>query len=253
MVCMYIGTGLTPTISLNVRQSIRVNIGQSRFLFPPDEVDGLPFRAIKDAVALVSSSNGSISDAQVAVDGPSRSLEKPVSVPSEVSEIKPDAYPSASALRADSTTSTSADSSADRLSNDFLDRVIDGLEVSNKEASMNDYSATDDANDGCGGGADQIELKYDESADDDEDHDDDSADDDNEAYDGEEAKDSYEYQERRQSLIENLITMGFPIDWALRAAESSDSSTTHSAAIAWIIERMELEQTKIEDLGGDSR
>ena len=252
---MYIGTGLTPTISLNVRQSIRVNIGQSRFLFPPDEMDGLPFRAVKEAIAPVSSSNGSISDALVAVDGPSRSLEKPVSVPSEVSEIKSDPYPYTSALRADSTTSTSADSSADRLSNDFLDRVIDGLEVSNKEASMNDYSATDDVNEG-GGGADQIELKYDESADEDDDHDDDSVDDDgedNEAYDGEEAKDSYEYQERRQSLIENLITMGFPIDWALRAAESSDSSTTHSAAIAWIIERMELEQTKIEDLGGDSR
>jgi hypothetical protein len=54
-------------------------------------------------------------------------------------------------------------------------------------------------------------------------------------------------------MIENLIGMGFPIDWALRAAEHSDTSGSESAAIAWIIERMEIEQSKMEDLEGDSR
>ncbi len=59
---------------------------------------------------------------------------------------------------------------------------------------------------------------------------------------------------RRQALIENLIGMGFPVDWALRAAEHCDISASESAAIAWIIERMELEQTKMDDYeGGDSR
>jgi uncharacterized UBP type Zn finger protein len=58
---------------------------------------------------------------------------------------------------------------------------------------------------------------------------------------------------RRQAMIESLIGMGFPIDWALRAAEHCDISTSESAAISWIIERMELEQSKMEEVDGDSR
>lgn len=58
---------------------------------------------------------------------------------------------------------------------------------------------------------------------------------------------------RRQAMIESLIGMGFPIDWALRAAEHCDVSTSESAAISWIIERMELEQNKLDDAEGDSR
>jgi len=57
---------------------------------------------------------------------------------------------------------------------------------------------------------------------------------------------------RRQTLIENLLGMGFPIDWALRAAEQCDVTTTESAAIAWILERMEMEQNKLNELDGDS-
>jgi len=51
---------------------------------------------------------------------------------------------------------------------------------------------------------------------------------------------------RRQVLIENLIGMGFPIDWALRGAENCDATTSESTVIAWIIERMELEQARME-------
>ena len=58
---------------------------------------------------------------------------------------------------------------------------------------------------------------------------------------------------RRQSMIESLIGMGFPVEWALRAAEHCDVTTTESAAMAWIIERMELEQTKMEEMEGESR
>lgn len=57
---------------------------------------------------------------------------------------------------------------------------------------------------------------------------------------------------RRQILVENLIGMGFPIDWALRACENCDSSVNESAAIAWIIERMELEQAKMEGYSANS-
>ncbi len=58
---------------------------------------------------------------------------------------------------------------------------------------------------------------------------------------------------RRQAMIESLIAMGFPVDWALRASEHCDVSSSESAAISWIIERMELEQSKINDVEGDSR
>lgn len=50
---------------------------------------------------------------------------------------------------------------------------------------------------------------------------------------------------RRQSLLENLISMGFPFDWALRASETCPDIT---AAISWIIEHMSLDDQR-EDNG----
>lgn len=46
-----------------------------------------------------------------------------------------------------------------------------------------------------------------------------------------------EMEARKQLLIESLIGMGFPVDWALRAAEHCDASVSESTAITWIIER----------------
>jgi hypothetical protein len=50
---------------------------------------------------------------------------------------------------------------------------------------------------------------------------------------------------RRQSIAASLIGMGFPAEWALRAAEqvdvSAEESISESQAISWIIERMEAE------------
>ena len=60
---------------------------------------------------------------------------------------------------------------------------------------------------------------------------------------------------QRQALVENLIGMGFPIEWALRAVENCEAPVSESTAISWIIERMaELEQSKedMEAAGGDS-
>jgi len=55
-----------------------------------------------------------------------------------------------------------------------------------------------------------------------------------------------EIEMRRQALVENLIGMGFPVEWAIRAAEHCDASLNESVAIAWIIERMEMENAKLE-------
>ena len=42
---------LYPALSLNVRQSVRVNFGQYRFAFPPDKVDGLPYRPVCESTS----------------------------------------------------------------------------------------------------------------------------------------------------------------------------------------------------------
>lgn len=61
-------------------------------------------------------------------------------------------------------------------------------------------------------------------------------------------------QLRRQALIESLIGMGFPVEWALRAAEHCDASVSESAAITWIIERMDADGAgKMDELEGDAR
>lgn len=76
---------------------------------------------------------------------------------------------------------------------------------------------------------------------------------DQEQEDGDEEEGAHLNELRRQAMIESLIGMGFPVDWALRAAEQCEVSTSESAAISWIIERMELEQSKINEMEGDSR
>ena len=47
---------------------------------------------------------------------------------------------------------------------------------------------------------------------------------------------------QRQDLVDNLITMGFPLEWCVRVANVQQTPVMdESAAIAWIIERMEEE------------
>lgn len=43
-------SGLFPAVSLNVRQCLRVNFGQEMFMYPPDMVDHLPYRPVRDAL-----------------------------------------------------------------------------------------------------------------------------------------------------------------------------------------------------------
>ena len=53
---------------------------------------------------------------------------------------------------------------------------------------------------------------------------------------------SPEVATQRQDLVDNLITMGFPLEWCVRVANVQQTPVMdESAAIAWIIERMEDE------------
>ena len=56
-----------------------------------------------------------------------------------------------------------------------------------------------------------------------------------------------ELELRQQNLIENLIGMGFPVEWAIRASEHCDVTLNESLAIAWIIERMGEENAKLDE------
>ena len=52
----------------------------------------------------------------------------------------------------------------------------------------------------------------------------------------------------RQQMIDNLIGMGFPVEWCVRAANHHyEDSLDESSAIAWIIEQMEMDSVNKED------
>jgi hypothetical protein len=51
---------LFPALSLNVRQAIRVNFGQYKFVHPPDEYDGKKYRSIKDYLIMQTSKSQGI-------------------------------------------------------------------------------------------------------------------------------------------------------------------------------------------------
>ena len=42
----FTGPEIFPAMSLNVRQSVRINFGQYRFQYPPDEIDGKAYQAV---------------------------------------------------------------------------------------------------------------------------------------------------------------------------------------------------------------
>eukprot|EP00940_MAST-03C_sp_MAST-3C-sp2_P000372 g372.t1 len=46
---------------------------------------------------------------------------------------------------------------------------------------------------------------------------------------------------RREVLVDNLIAMGFPVEWCVRAAHESRVGLDENLAISWIIEQMERE------------
>ncbi|CAM9328498.1 unnamed protein product, partial [Scytosiphon promiscuus] len=64
-------------------------------------------------------------------------------------------------------------------------------------------------------------------------------------------EDRNQLEVERQALVENMIGMGFPVEWAIRSAGRSGAVMSESAATAWIIERLEVENTKMEQEMGN--
>lgn len=74
------GYDIFPALSLNVRQCVRLNFGQYKFLHPPDELDGKPFKPVLQALV----------EKQAAVSAAVSSLKSP---PSSSVKAKPSAAP----------------------------------------------------------------------------------------------------------------------------------------------------------------
>lgn len=296
----FTATGLYPAISLNVRQCLRVNYGQEKFMFPPTEVDGLPFKPVNDALKIVKDMNSLLKGPSISITPASTArsivsntatplLQNPAESKGEFSPpVRADDYDMTVAMNISSshpTTSVFVTDSprpvpslgVDGTSetgregdNDIVDRVIDhSITVDDEEEGDGARSARRRGSTSAGewrmgsrqGGrsrrgsrdvnglpvsslasAANVAVAAASTV---------EADDDDTTGTGSnhESRDNFfgqqhqtttstpEMEARRQLLIENLIGMGFPVDWALRAAEHCDAAVSESNAIAWIIER----------------
>eukprot|EP01035_Chromulina_nebulosa_P018786 gene18786-24553_t len=172
-----------PAISLNVRQTIRVNFGSYRFMYPPDEIDKKPFQPVCQAIGL---KNFSLRKKSKKIDDNSNSNNNDLDINSSVLD--------------NSSSSISVNWNNNAITTNRLDERdrddSDGLDINYRSSKDNTDRSNHDNS------PDYVEMN-------------------------------------RQQLIENLIAMGFPIDWALRAVENCHDNISESLAIAWIIEQME--------------
>jgi alpha-tubulin suppressor-like RCC1 family protein len=216
------GHDIFPAISLNVRQTIRVNYGQDKFLYPPDEVDGKPYRAVRLASMLKRSASK-----YKMMRSSSDSKEMDVSSKSSLDDIQ----------IANHRLAASGFHHYSSIHSRMSERDDD---------ESDDVDDSDDEEDDMGENEDARwhgEQRYERDTEN-------SRERDNLAIVGESLGNTERANRilelRREALIENLIGMGFPVDWAVRAAEHGDATASEATAIAWIIERMELEQSKLD-------
>ena len=226
----FVATDLFPALSLNVRQSVRVNFGQSKFMYPPDEIDGKPFRPVCMAVVnptkALNSSTSSKKSKETDINECKTSSVMVDKVKSAERENDSQENPHTMNSNLDGMEAYGAIEDTGNASNDEEDEECDAAASAMFLAMENEWRASNgDNNVGDDRGVDNFIDSNDFNP--------------------------HIIQLRRQALIENLIGMGFPVEWSLRAAEHCDASVSESAAIAWILERMEFEQNKIDELEGD--
>ena len=271
--------GLFPALSLNMRQCIRLNIGTTNFIYPPSNVDGLPFRPIFEALKRSSTTTESKLNKE---ESSKNKNEASVDLLNEInSSLKSNDRVVSPAEDESSNSQSKLDDSIDMVrhyddcsgpNNLSPIRGIDVRHVERRAQDVEEEEGEDDDEDDEDEDDEEEEEEDGSQEDDLGGNDDDNDDEDGDEGDNEEieqhrptwglrAQDEYDETDdhsselRRQILVENLIGMGFPIDWAIRAAEhcdSSSSSSNESAAIAWIIEKMELEQAKMEEYSANS-
>ena len=343
----FTGPEIFPALSLNVRQSVRINFGQYRFMYPPDDLDGKPFHAVWHAAnfpkvpemlatktkdrttnaAGAASSGVGMSITGDGISSPGRLTGRRQSdmdgerVVDSAEVVSTAAAAAAEADRMRRSLIARAEQEAEKdeskaLAASELDADNTGIEallagISRRAAGVegDDSNDDDDDDDNNGDDLDDKEEEDDEAErlimdagwrsresaqcrlerefrnhgttsasdaaeeSDSEQGDDTDADNISDAemrrrlhlhgrrhdeimravMQEEDEEEAQLLELQRQSLIESLIGMGFPIDWALRAVEHCDMPTSQDHAMSWILERMtEIDQQgKIEE-GGDS-
>jgi hypothetical protein len=185
--------GLYPTISLNVRQHVRVNFGQFQFRYPPDKTDGKHFRPVSSLFSRQNQSvtqNDSVKSTQSYTISPRSIHEQILSARAfNFSSLENPSEQSSSKMQIDEVLS----------SNTPAGETSEVIRTSGHEYQSRNYGEEDN-----------------DDEEDDEEHDEDSDVFNALGYDpeGDGASSSrlqFEIrQEQRQSLIESLISMGFP-------------------------------------------
>jgi hypothetical protein len=238
-----------PALSLNVRQSIRVNFGQYKFIYPPDEIDGKKFRPVCEACIVNKKSNKTSENSNQKIKE-TNSSDK-VKNKNLNNELLLTEEQKINELISSSLNSEDEKKQEINEKNFQVDAIIRNEENCNDDHNTDDENEEDDDEDEANEYKDttnaeatrllmSMESNWRQALEGNRDNTQNSNDESNVT------------ELRRQALIENLIGMGFPVDWSLRAAEHCDASVSESTAIAWIIERMEFEQTKMEEFEGDS-
>lgn len=234
-----------PALSLNVRQSIRVNFGQYKFIYPPDEIDGKIFRPVCEA-SIINKKSNKTSNQKIKEKNSVISTDKLKNNNSNNDLLTKEEQKNNELFSLNSKEEKRQDINAhDIINNEEDDFDNDhNTDDENEEDDEEDDDEANEYNDPNNEEATRLLMSMEsnwrqalESSRDDTQNSNDA---------------SNVNELRRQALIENLIGMGFPVDWSLRAAEHCDASVSESTAIAWIIERMEFEQTKMEEFEGDS-
>ena len=353
----FTGPEVFPALSLNVRQSVRINFGQFRFMYPPDDLDGKPYHAVwhaanfpkvpeilaaKSKERSTNTAAGSGVGASLSLGGagePKSNVGDGTSSPGRLtgrrqSEMDGERVVDSAEMAAAAAAATAeadrirrsliarAEQEAEKdeskaLAASELDAENTGIEallagISRRAAAGvegDDSNDDDDDDDNNGDDLDDKEEEDDEAErlimdagwrsrenaqrrlerefrnhgttsasdaaeeSDSEQGDDTDADNISDAemrrrlhlhgrrhdeimravMQEEDEEEAQLLELQRQSLIESLIGMGFPVDWALRAVEHCDMPTSQDHAMSWILERMtEIDQQgKIEE-GGDS-
>jgi hypothetical protein len=282
------GPDLVPALSLNVRQAVRINFGQYRFIYPPDETDGKRYKAVWLAADdprswEINDKNDGFGDEGKGGEGllggigqgpdtdggsnPASQESRSIILEQIQQEMKDNEEGSDH-----EDDNTRIEALLARIRRRSIENRLDNDEEKDRDTEIADNTDTDyidwDLSRRAGiihdsASADRVEAEEDAeymtAVENDMRrrlrmhgrryrHDDIIR----AVMEEEEEEESQLIELQRQSLIESLISIGFPVDWALKAVEHSDMPLSQENAMSWILERMtEIDQIKVDE-GGDS-
>lgn len=183
--------GLYPAASMNVGQAAHFNFGYSPFLYNPVDSGASSFQPITEAVSTTVAVHSDSIDNNTRVGSFGAYQERTPVRPSDPSMAGGDIDGDEVGERANGDVRRGIDGFSSRRDRERRGSGGDteGGQGDNRSNNYEDSGNGVEATDGAGGGDAHLELQ-------------------------------------RQGLVENLIVMGFPVEWAMRAAERSGEPGT---------------------------